>query len=150
MFEYIPFANEDGFDRTNHFHPAVHWDQSGNAVLPTERGAENGYIGASQFGIDLNRPGWHTFAIEWNRNCQVFSIDGQRFWTNTERVSPAESHALMLTLEAADGDEDGFNTWGRPVGDIFPNVRNENSYFDVDSVRVQKKETIDASLCSGN
>ena len=150
VFEYIPFTNPDdpiGFDRTNHIHPAVHSDQSGNAVLPQQFGAENGYIGLDQFGIDVRDNRFHTIAIEWNRDCQVFSIDGTPFWFNQSRVSPAESHAILLTLEASGADTNGFNSWGRPIGDIHENVRTQNSYFDVNRVEVFESNSVDPNLC---
>ena len=150
VFEYIPYVNADdptGFDRTNHIHPAVHSDQTGNSVLPQQFGADNGYIGMDQFGIDVRDNRWHTIAIEWNRDCQVYSIDGNPFWFNQSRVSPAESHAIMLTLEASGAGENGFNSWGRPIGDINENVRTQNSYFDVNRVEVFEKNSIDSNLC---
>ena len=150
VFEYVPFTKSDGtFTTAKHLHPAVHYAR-GSEVNSSEFGAVDGYVDVRQLGVDLERPGVQVITIEWNRDCQVYSLNGRRIWKNTTAVSTAESHALMLSLEADFPDANGNNIWNHQPGNLINNIRNNNSYWDIYSIRVDKKDSIDAALCAGN
>ena len=152
VVEYVPFEgayaySNNGIDTRNSFHPAVHTvdDGGGGIISPDTKG--NGFYDASKKGIDL-RSGYHTFGLEWNAECQVFSVDGQPVWTNREGVSSAEVHRLMLTMEMSNAGDTGYNNWGFASGRYTDNLQDNPAEALVDWVRVDRKSTPDADLCN--
>ena len=123
-------------------------------MLPTSSDTEfsddDGYVDVSRLGTNVQSPGLQRITLEWNRDCQVYSINGRTFWTNTDAnsLSAAETHALMLTLEVDFPSDNGYNIWIHRPGDVLENVRTQDSYWEIDSVSVERKDSIDPSLCS--
>lgn len=95
------------------------------------------------YGIDLRQNKYHTFAVEWNKNCMAFFIDGRRVNTNTSHVSKAKRHTIMLTMEGQSGTQ--WDTWN--VGSLQNNINNYPATGRIDWVRVSEKASIDPNLC---
>ena len=153
VMEYVPFEGaylydpEDGIDTRNSFHPAVHTgsdDPDGGIIIDPDG---NGFYDVGSLNINL-RSGYHTFGLEWNATCQVFSINGQPIWTNYDGVSAAQVHRLMLTMEMDNAGDDGYNLWGFASGRFADNLRTSPAEAQVDWVTVDRKSTPDANLCN--
>ena len=152
VMEYVPFSGAYRYpepagstiDNRNKFHPAVHTG-SNSFEAPGTNG--NGFYDANSKGINL-RSGYHTFGLEWNGACQVFSLDGQPVWKNTKGVSSAQVHRLMLTMEMSNAGSNGFNNWGYRSGRFIDNLRTKPAEAQVDWVTVDRKVTPDANLCN--
>ena len=152
VLEYVPFSGAYRYpepaggtiDTRNKFHPAVHTG-SNSFEAPNTNG--NGFYDANLKGINL-RSGYHTFGLEWNGSCQVFSLDGQPIWKNRQGISSAQVHRLMLTMEMSNAGSNGFNNWGYRSGRFIDNLRAKPAEAQVDWVRVDRKATPDADLCN--
>ena len=150
VMEYVPFNgayrySSNGIDTRNSFHPAVHIAGNKKFEVPGTNG--NGFYDANRKGINI-RSGWHTFGLEWNGSCQVFSIDGQPIWKNRQGVSSAQVHRLMLTMEMDNAGSDGYNLWGFASGRFADNLRTRPAEAIVNWVRVDRKSTPDPNLCN--
>ncbi len=92
--------------------------------------------------------GTHTYTLEWNKQCQVYSVDGVRQFkvTNPKFISQNTNHHIMLTMEAQTGTDP---LTGQPVGNFADNLTKNPALATFDSVTVAKKTSIDANLCNG-
>ncbi|WP_343811185.1 glycoside hydrolase family 16 protein [Cocleimonas flava] len=95
------------------------------------------------YGIDLTQNKYHTFSVEWNKNCMAFFIDGHRVNTNTSHVSKAKKHTIFLTMEGQTGTQ--WNTWN--VGSLQNNLNSNPATGKIDWVKVSEKNSIDPGLC---
>lgn len=149
VLEYIPYDKPDGtYSRTNWFHPAVHTTNSPPNGTAYATSADDNYLRASNYGVDMQRDQFNTWTLEWNRNCQVFSVNGRPYWKNTRYVSPAENHRLMLSIEADSANTNGSNLWNLQVGDFADNLDDDTAAAQVDWVRVWEKNSVDSGLCN--
>lgn len=116
-------------------------------IFGTEDDGANadGYFdaGSSLLGnVDLRQDAFHIFAVEWSQSCQVFSINGKRYWTNTDKISTAKNHRIVLSVEVDSGEAaDGSNgAWNHQVFDFRDNVSPSNPAVAlVDWVKVSTK-----------
>lgn len=151
VLEYIPYEQEDGYDTLQWFNAAVHSDTSflpgdGDGELISESEER---VQPESAGVDISE-GMHTWTLEWNRDCQVFAVDGVPYWNNDTEVSSAPVHSLMLTIEGQDGTgAEGRNIWGYPVGDVVENLETSQVRAVVEEVRVESRPSGDDDpLCA--
>jgi len=102
------------------------------------------WIEPESWGTDLTENMYHTFAVEWNKNCIAFFIDGRKVNTNTSHVSKAKKHTIMLTMEGQTGVQ--WDTWN--VGSLQNNIELSPATGRIDWVKVSEKTSIDPNLCS--
>ncbi|MEB8433271.1 family 16 glycosylhydrolase [Cocleimonas sp. KMM 6892] len=95
-------------------------------------------------GINLTQNKYHTFSVEWNKECIAYFIDGKKVSTkNSSLISSAKKHSLKLTMEGQTGTQ-----WGWPVGSLQNNLRDHSATAKVDWVKVSEKNSIDSNLCN--
>ena len=119
------------------------YDSAYNVAAHDGASTEEWITANSTFGVDLRTPGFHTYGVEWNKHCQVFTFDGQKVFTSRSPLSTAKVHSIMLTMEAETGLQWGF--WD--VGDFTENLKTAPAVGKMDWVKVSQKDGADASLC---
>lgn len=96
----------------------------------------------NELNVDISKPGFHTYSVEWNKDCQVFSFDGKPVFTNRELISTTENHSIMLTMEAQTGTQ-----WGMwDVGSFADNLSETTAIGKIDWVKVSEAPGF-GSLC---
>ena len=151
--EYAPYEGEyqfdaqNGIDTRNSYHPAVHdVDGTGGYVQGGED--SNGFVDVGPLGVNL-RSGFHTFTVEWNADCQVFAVDGEPVFKNTQGVSTAKVHRPILSIEMSNAGENGYTKWGFASGDFGDNLDSAPSApaeAKVDYIRIFEKSKSD-NIC---
>ena len=130
VFEYMP-------TRPGEFQTAVH----DSDAIKMEK-----WVDPQSLGIDLTADEFHTFGVEWNKNCVAFFIDGTKVSSKNSDISAAKKHSLMLSMEAQTGTQ--WDTWD--VGDFAENLASNPAEGIIDWVEVQKKKSLDPELCDGS
>ena len=122
------------------------WDTAYNTAIH-DGGTEQQWIyGDLLNGIDLTADQFHTYSMEWNKDCVVFSIDGIPVRASTSPlISGAKKHAIYLTMEAQTGKQWDF--WD--VGDFKQNLDANPTVGKIDWVSVTRTAGVDPNLCDG-
>jgi len=120
------------------------WGTAYNTAIHDGGSEEKWIYGDLLSGIDLTDNEFHTYSMEWNKDCVVFSIDGiATRSSNSPLISSAKKHAIYLSMEAQTGVQ--WALW--PVGDFQQNLNDNPSTGKIDWVSVSRKNSIDANLC---
>ncbi len=122
------------------------WDSAYNTSMHDGAAEQDWIYGDRLHGINLTQDEFHTFSMEWNKECVVFSIDGMP--TRASRsplISSAKRHALHITMEAQTGVQ--WTQWD--VGNFAQNLNSNPAVGKIDWVSVSKKVSIDPALCDG-
>ncbi len=142
VFEYVPFTNSS-YTLNTLYHAAVHWRSDGTGTSKPAPSAPwisayNQVTPMDAVATDLRDDAFHTYGVEWSGSEQRFYFDGHPVWTNTEGVSEAQNHGIILSIEIADGTP--WNVWGHPVGRFQDNPASRaTSHAYVDYVRVYRR-----------
>ena len=122
------------------------WDTAYNTAIH-DGGTEQQWIyGDLLNGIDLKADQFHTYSMEWNKDCVVFSIDGIPVRASTSPlISSAKKHAIYLSMEAQTGKQWDF--WD--IGDFRQNLDQNPTVGKIDWVSVSRKAGVDPNLCDG-
>lgn len=142
VFEYVPFTNSS-YTLDTLYHAAVHWRSDGTGTSKPAPFAPwiSDYSQVDPMAAvatDLRDDAFHTYGVEWSGTEQRFYFDGHLVWTNTEGVSTAQNHGIILSIEIQNGDP--WNVWGHPVGRFEDNAPSRaSSHAYVDYVRVYRR-----------
>lgn len=120
------------------------WDTAYNTAIHDNQSSEE-WVQANTFGINLTQNRYHTYSMEWNKDCVVFSIDGNEIEARSALVSNEPVHEIRLSMEAETGTQ--WDYWN--VGNFANNLNNNPAVGKLDWVRVLKKNSVSSSLCSG-
>lgn len=118
------------------------WTGAYNTAAHDGSSSEKWIDPKNELAVDISEPGFHTYSVEWNKNCQVFSFDGQPVFTNRELISTAENHSIMLSMEAQTGTQWGM--WN--VGSFAENLRDSGAVGKIDWVKVSEAPGF-ANIC---
>jgi len=124
VFEYMP-------TNATAYNTAVH-----------DGGKTEKWIYRPQHGANLTDNRFHTYSMEWNKNCAVFSFDGTPVNKITQRISKEPVHSIYLSMEGQTGRQ--WNNWN--VGSLSSNLRSSPAVGKISMVRVLQKDTVD-NLC---
>lgn len=110
------------------------WTGAYNTAAHDGSSSEKWIDPKSDLGVDISKPGFHTYSVEWNKNCQVFSFDGKPVFTNRDLISTTENHSIMLSMEAQTGTQWGW--WN--VGSFSDNLEVDGAVGKIDWVKVSE------------